>query len=96
MTGVANRALAPLTLLASGHAGTAPAATLAERPGHPAGAKLVIVHADDPGEWHGVNAAPILAVATGLISSGVAMPGARDTVDDLVPARTDQRKETHR
>jgi hypothetical protein len=45
-------------------------ANLAERLGHPRDAKLVIVHADDLGEWHAVNAASIQAFGTGLVNSG--------------------------
>jgi predicted glycoside hydrolase/deacetylase ChbG (UPF0249 family) len=47
--------------------------TLAERLGHPRDAKLVIVHTDDLGEWHAVNAAAMQAHAAGLVTSGVAM-----------------------
>jgi hypothetical protein len=35
------------------------AQTVAERLGYPAGTKLIIVHADDLGETHAVNAAAI-------------------------------------
>jgi chitin disaccharide deacetylase len=52
-------------------AGEAP--TLAERLGHPRNAKLVIVHADDLGAWHAVNAGSIRAFETGLVNSGSMM-----------------------
>ena len=38
------------------------AQTLAERLGYPAGTKLIVVHADDLGETHAVNAAAIKAI----------------------------------
>ena len=38
------------------------AQTLAERLGYPPGTKLIIVHADDLGETHAVNAAAIKAL----------------------------------
>ena len=41
------------------------AQTLAERLGYPAGTKLIIVHADDLGETHAVNAAAIKAFEAG-------------------------------
>jgi predicted glycoside hydrolase/deacetylase ChbG (UPF0249 family) len=47
--------------------------TLAERLGHPRNAKLLIVHADDLGEWHAVNAGSIRAFETGLVNSGSMM-----------------------
>jgi hypothetical protein len=47
--------------------------TLLERLGHRKDAKLVIVHADDLGEWHAVNAASIRAFETGLVNSGSMM-----------------------
>jgi len=46
---------------------------LAERLGYPRDAKLVIVHADDIGEWHAVNAATLQAFGTGLVNSGSMM-----------------------
>lgn len=48
--------------------------TLQERLGHTKDARLVIVHADDLGEWHAVNAAALRAFETGLVNSGAAMP----------------------
>ena len=48
-------------------------ASLVERLGHPKGAKLLIVHADDLGEWHAVNAGSIRAFETGLVNSGSMM-----------------------
>jgi predicted glycoside hydrolase/deacetylase ChbG (UPF0249 family) len=59
--------------LALGLATFAPAETLQERLGYPRDAKLLIVHADDLGEWHAVNAAAIQLFEAGLVNSGVAM-----------------------
>jgi len=47
--------------------------TIAERLGYPAGAKLLIVHADDLGVAHTVNDASIKAFASGLVNSGSIM-----------------------
>ena len=49
------------------------AQTLAERLGYPAGTKLIIVHADDLGETHAVNAAAIKALEGGTINSASMM-----------------------
>ena len=49
------------------------AQTLAERLGYPAGTKLIIVHADDLGETHAVNAAAIKALEAGAINSASMM-----------------------
>ncbi len=48
--------------------------TLQERLGHKKDAKLLIVHADDLGEWHAVNEAAIRLIDAGVVSSAVAMP----------------------
>jgi predicted glycoside hydrolase/deacetylase ChbG (UPF0249 family) len=47
--------------------------TLAERLGFPRDAKLLIVHADDVGMTHSVNAATIKALDTGLVNSASIM-----------------------
>ena len=49
------------------------ARSLAERLGHPADAKLLIVHADDLGFSHSVNAATIQALDSGAINSASLM-----------------------
>jgi len=49
------------------------AQTLLERLGYPAGTKLIIVHADDLGETHAVNAAAIKALQGGTINSASLM-----------------------
>jgi predicted glycoside hydrolase/deacetylase ChbG (UPF0249 family) len=49
------------------------AQTLAERLGYPSGTKLIIVHADDLGETHAVNAAAIKAIEGGTINSASMM-----------------------
>src|ERR1043165_3064905 len=47
--------------------------TIAERLGYPRDAKLLIVHADDLGMAHSVNAATMKAFETGLVNSGSIM-----------------------
>ncbi|HEX8145705.1 MAG TPA: polysaccharide deacetylase family protein [Pyrinomonadaceae bacterium] len=47
--------------------------SLAARLGHPADAKLLIVHADDLAAAHSVNAATFKAFETGLVNSGSVM-----------------------
>src|SRR5215469_16681630 len=49
------------------------AQTLVERLGYPLGTKLVVVHADDLGETHSVNAAAIKALEGGTINSASLM-----------------------
>lgn len=49
------------------------AQTLADRLGYPAGTKLIIVHADDLGETHAVDAAAIKALEAGAINSASMM-----------------------
>lgn len=50
-----------------------PAKSLVERLGYPRDAKLLIVHADDLGMAHSVNAASTKALESGLVSSGSIM-----------------------
>src|SRR3954464_9241392 len=52
---------------------TVSAQTLADRLGYPPGTKLIIVHADDLGETHAVNAAAIKALESGTINSASVM-----------------------
>jgi predicted glycoside hydrolase/deacetylase ChbG (UPF0249 family) len=47
--------------------------TIAERLGYPRDAKLLIVHADDLGMAHSVNAATVKAFESGLVNSGSIM-----------------------
>ena len=49
------------------------AQTLVQRLGYPADAKLIIVHADDLGETHAVNAATIKALEVGAVNSASMM-----------------------
>lgn len=73
---IASSLLALLTLLAAPTLAsqTAPRArTVAERLGHPADAKLLILHADDLGVAHSVNAASLDALERGVISSASVM-----------------------
>lgn len=49
------------------------AQTLANRLGYPPGTKLVIIHADDLGETHAVNAATIKALESGAVNSASLM-----------------------
>jgi hypothetical protein len=51
----------------------ASAQTLVERLGYPAGTKLIIIHADDLGETHAVNAASIKALESGAVNSASMM-----------------------
>jgi chitin disaccharide deacetylase len=52
---------------------TVSAQTLADHLGYPLGTKLIIVHADDLGETHAVNAAAIETLEDGLINSASLM-----------------------
>jgi chitin disaccharide deacetylase len=64
-----------LPLVAFLAAATLPAQprTLAERLGHPADAKLLIIHGDDLGVAHSVNAASLAALDRGTLSSASIM-----------------------
>lgn len=72
-----NRQVSFLVLLASLCVGPASAqstpATLAERLGYPRGAKLLLLHADDVGMSHSINAATFQALDAGAISSASIM-----------------------
>jgi len=50
-----------------------PAKTLVERLGYPRDAKLLIVHGDDLGMAHSINAASVKGFETGLVTSGSIM-----------------------
>jgi predicted glycoside hydrolase/deacetylase ChbG (UPF0249 family) len=52
---------------------TISAQTLADRLGYPPGTKLIIVHADDLGETHAVNAAAIKSLEAGTVNSASMM-----------------------
>src|SRR2546421_3346005 len=56
-----------------GEVGPPPTKTLLERLGYPPDAKLLIVHADDLGMAHSVDAATEKALDTGLVTSGSIM-----------------------
>jgi chitin disaccharide deacetylase len=64
-----------VTVQAQTNAGktNAGAKTLAERLGYPRDAKLIIVHADDVGVTHSVNAATVTALDSGLVNSASIM-----------------------
>jgi len=62
-----------LALLWSTFSLVSSAQTLADRLGYPAGTKIIIVHADDLGETHAVNAAAIKALESGTINSASLM-----------------------
>jgi chitin disaccharide deacetylase len=62
-----------LSSLALGQTASPAARTLAERLGYPADAKLLIVHADDLGMAHSINAASTKALETGQVTSASIM-----------------------
>ena len=59
--------------LALGQTTSSAAKTLVERMGYPADAKLLIVHGDDLGMAHSINAASTKALATGQVTSASIM-----------------------
>ena len=65
-------ALIVLTIVPLIHSQDAPK-TIAERLGYPRDAKLLIVHADDLGMAHSINAATMKAFETGLVTSASIM-----------------------
>src|SRR5215471_13819512 len=70
--------LSAVALLGVHAAGTAPqgganSKTLVERLGYPRDAKLIIVHADDVGVTHSVNAATVTGLNSGLVNSASIM-----------------------
>ena len=65
--------IALLTCIGLGLTCTLAAQTLADRLGYPPGTKLIIVHADDLGETHAVNAAAIKALESGAVNSASMM-----------------------
>src|SRR4029077_13722255 len=73
MVPVFNRHVLLLGFLLSTFPVVVSAQTLAERLGYPSGTKLIIVHADDLGETHAVNAAAIKAMEGGTINSASIM-----------------------
>ena len=62
-----------LSLLASAPGSLAQTKSVAERLGYPAGSKLVIIHADDLGVAHSVDAASFAALDSKFVSSGSVM-----------------------
>jgi predicted glycoside hydrolase/deacetylase ChbG (UPF0249 family) len=73
LTTAALIAALPSLGLAQASAATPAPRTLQERLGYPAETKLLIVHADDLGMSHAVNAAAIRAIQVGLLNSGSIM-----------------------
>lgn len=67
------RLISRLTVCVLGLTVVVSAQTLVERLGYPAGTKLIVVHADDLGETHAVNAAAIKAIEGGTINSASLM-----------------------
>src|SRR5690348_14636626 len=73
-TGISVATVVAATVLVGWSArGAAQEPNLAQRLGYPRDARLVIVHADDIGVTHSVNAASERALATGLVNSGSVM-----------------------
>ncbi|HZQ94079.1 MAG TPA: polysaccharide deacetylase family protein [Candidatus Sulfotelmatobacter sp.] len=73
MTLVGNVRILVLAGLWAGMPGIISAQTLAQRLGYPSETKLIIVHADDLGETHAVNAAATKALQSGAVNSASLM-----------------------
>ena len=73
MKSVLMSVLVLLSAICSALVGGTSAQSLVERLGYPAGTRLIIIHADDLGETHAVNAAAIQAFERGAVNSASMM-----------------------